>query len=169
VSAQMRRTSIYSIPPGIQRPGAISQGDIRSELLIPSPRQKECHHVHLYSEAFDECCRGTCRGRCLVRSAFSRCSIRSKQPSRSDFAFALACADRSPAACEGRCPPGRGSVGMGAPATGYRCRTRSQARHLPRLLKSVFPGGIRSSPTASLPSMSVSFRFFRASSIHKPT
>jgi hypothetical protein len=61
VSAQMRRTSIYSIPPGIQRPGAISQGDIRSELLIPSPRQKECHHVHLYSEAFDECCRGTCR------------------------------------------------------------------------------------------------------------
>ena len=169
MSAQMRRTSIYSIPPGIQRPGAISQGDIRSELFIPSPRQKECHHVHLYSEAFDECCRGTCRGRCLVRSAFSRCSVRSKQPSRSDFAFTLARADWPSAACEGRRPPRRSSVGMGAPATGSRCRTRSQVGYLPRLLKSLFPSGIGSSPTASLPSVAVSFRFFHVSSIQKHT
>jgi hypothetical protein len=40
---------------------------------------------------------------------------------------------------------------------------------MPRLLKSLFPGGINSSPTASLPSMPVSFRFFRVSSIRKPS
>jgi hypothetical protein len=30
----------------------------QAELLIPSPREKECHHVHLNDESSDECCRG---------------------------------------------------------------------------------------------------------------
>src|SRR5258705_5905692 len=39
--AQMRRTSIYSIPPGIQRLGAISQGDTRSGIAHPEPAREE--------------------------------------------------------------------------------------------------------------------------------
>jgi hypothetical protein len=35
--AQIRRTSIYSIAPGIQRLGAISQGDTRSGTAHPEP------------------------------------------------------------------------------------------------------------------------------------
>jgi hypothetical protein len=38
--AQMRRTSIYSIPPGIQRLGAISQGDTRSGIAHPEPARE---------------------------------------------------------------------------------------------------------------------------------
>src|ERR1700731_3428361 len=136
----MRRTSIYSIPSRIQRLGAISQGDTRSELLIPSPR-KECHHVQLHNEAFEEYCRSTCCRRCPVRSAFSCCSVRSKQPQRSDLAIALARADRPSAAYKSGRSPKRGYVGLGAPAAGSRRRARSKAGHLPRLLKPLFPDG----------------------------
>jgi hypothetical protein len=57
-----------------------------AELLIPSPRQKECHHVHPINEAFDECCRCRCRWCCPVQPAFAgNGGVRSKQPSRSDL------------------------------------------------------------------------------------
>jgi len=38
--AQMRRTSIYSIPSGIQRPGAISQGGTKSGIAHPEPARE---------------------------------------------------------------------------------------------------------------------------------
>src|SRR5882672_1692925 len=165
----MRRTSSYSIPPGIQRHGAIGQGDTTSGIAHPDPARRSVTHVYLKQESFGERCRSTRCRRCTVRFAFTCCSVRSKQPGRSDLAFALARADRSSAAYEGGRSRDRGPLGLGAPATGSRCRTRSKADHLPRLLKPLFLGGIGSSPTASLPSMVVSFRFFRVSSIHKPT
>ena len=165
----MRRTGIYSIPPGIQRRGAISQGDTTSGIAHPEPARRSVSHVYLKQESFGEPCRSTRCRRCTVRFAFTCCSVRSKQPGRSDLAFALARADRSSAAYEGERSPRRGSVGLGAPATGSRCRTRSKADHLPRLLKPLFLSGIGSSRTASLPSMAVSFRFFRVSSLRKPT
>src|SRR3954454_14671171 len=43
----MRRTSIYSIPPGIQRHGAISQGDTTSGIAHPEPARRSVTHVYL--------------------------------------------------------------------------------------------------------------------------
>ena len=159
----MRRTGIYSIPPSIQCRGAISQGDTTSGIAHPEPARRSVTRVYLKQESFGERCRSTRCRRCTVRLAFTCCSVRSKQPSRSDLAFALARADWSSAAYEGGRSPDRGFVGLGAPATGSRRRTRSKADHLPRLLKPLFLSGMGSSPTALLPSMAVSFRFFRVS------
>ena len=70
----MRRTGIYSIPPGIQRRGAISQGDTTSGIAHPEPARRSVSHVYLKQESFGEPCRSTrCRRR-TVRFAFTCCS-----------------------------------------------------------------------------------------------
>jgi len=131
----LRRTSISSIPTGIQRLCAISKvtGE-RSCSSRASPR-KECRHVlGLDPEAFNSICRSRCGKWGLVRLAFTSNGVRSKQSGRFDLAFALARTDRSSATCKSRRPPERGSVGVGARAGGSGCATRSRAAHLPRLL-----------------------------------
>jgi len=76
----MRRTSIYSIPPGVQRRGAISQGDTTSGIAHPDPARRSVTHVYLKQESFGERCRSTRCRRCTVRFAFTCCSVRSNNP-----------------------------------------------------------------------------------------
>jgi hypothetical protein len=84
----LRRTSISSIPTGIQRLCAISKvtGE-RSCSSRASPR-KECRHVlDLDPEAFNSICRSRCGKWGLVGLAFTSNGVRSKQSGRFDLAL----------------------------------------------------------------------------------